>query len=285
MINREKLRNLKIIVADLDGSLLKNDATIGAKTKNLIIELQSLGVLFSFASGRLHSALIQYARELNIKVPLISLDGSLIKSFPENNLIFESFVHKKYVKKALYYADKYLLNIALCHADAIYYTEPNSIIPVLLDKFGARYEEVSSYDALYENTLEITIASDFRDNIKHVREVMSFPYSFGLSVSFFKSQRKNGVYYLELRRKGADKRKALYKLLNHLGIDHSEAAVIGDWYNDISLFKTDALKIAVENSVSEVKKLADFITQKSNNDEGVAEFLELVLKSKKGHLH
>jgi hypothetical protein len=281
MINKERLQNLKIIVADLDGSLLNNDAAIGIRTKKLIDELQCLGVQFSFASGRLHSALIQYAGELNIKVPLISLDGSLIKSYPGNNLIFESVVSEKYVRKALHYADKFLLNIALCHADAIYYTETNSIMPSLIEKFGAKYEEVPEYNGFTGNTLEITIASDYKNNIKYVRDKMSFPYTFGLHTSYFRSRRNEGIFYLEISKNNTNKGKALKILLNNLGIRQSETAVIGDWYNDISLFLPKVLKVALNNSLPELKRMADIEMPKDNNNDGAADFLEMVLKAKK----
>ena len=58
-------------------------------------------------------------------------------------------------------------------------------------------------------------------------------------------------------------------------------AVLGDWYNDKSLFDTDALKIAVANAVPEIKKMADIVTKRNNNEEGVAEFLKILLQAKK----
>ena len=143
---KEKLKNLKLIVFDLDGTLLSDEGTIGAKTKTLIQELMGRDVRFSFATGRLHSAITNIANELKVKAPLISLDGSLIKGFPDNKVLYEYPLKKKHVLKAIDYAEKSFLNIALCHGDAIYYTEHNSLIPRIMDKFGARYEEICEYD-------------------------------------------------------------------------------------------------------------------------------------------
>ncbi len=282
MIEKERLKKLKIIVSDLDGTLLDNKALIGTETKKIIKQLKDLGVYFSFATGRLHSALTGFAEELDIRLPIISLDGCLIKSYPEGKILFESFVKEKYVKKALAYADKFLLNVALCHADAIYYTEINSVIPQIMDKFGARYEEVPSYDNYRAQTLEVVFASDYKDNIKYVRDRLGFPYSFGLNVSYFRSQSHKGIYYLEIRKKGSNKGKSLLKLLKHLRIKPEESAIIGDWYNDLSLFQTPALKITLANAVPELKKISDIVAKRSNDEEGAAEFLEMVLKAKKG---
>ncbi len=277
-----ELKNINIIVADLDGTLLSNDGTLGNETKTLIKKLKKKDVLFTFASGRLHSAIIEFASQLNIKLPIISLEGSLIKNYPEGDVIFESFVPKKYVKNALYYADKLLLNVALCHADAVYYTESNSVFPVIMDKFGANYEEVDSYDKYHSQTLEVAFAGDHKDNIKYVRDKLSFPYTVGLNISYFRSLTHRGIYYLEIRKKGTNKGKAFIKLLKKLKIKPSHSAVIGDWYNDNSLFETPAYKVTLANGIPELKRKADFITKKDNNEDGVAEFLEEVLKAKTG---
>ncbi len=57
---------------------------------------------------------------------------------------------------------------------------------------------------------------------------------------------------------------------------------MGDWYNDRSLFRTKALKIAVANAVDEIKLLSDHITKNTNNEDATAEFMEMVIEAKKG---
>lgn len=280
MFDLEKLRQIEFVVFDVDGTLVNDEGEIGEKTKQLIMNLKKLGVLFSFASGRLHSALIPFAEELKIYSPLISLDGSVIKSVAGKVFVYRSFLKKSQVKKAIEYSEKYLISIALCHTEAIYYTEQNSIIPKLLDKFGAVYKEVNSYDDFTEDTLEIVFASNTRRTIEFVRDKLSFPFTIGTSVSFFKSQTHEGIYYLEVRRSGSSKGKAMQRLLKYLRINENRTAVLGDWYNDLSMFETKAMKVALKNAIPELKKAADYVLKKSNNEEGVTEFLEALLKAK-----
>ena len=276
------LKKLKIVVFDLDGTLLADNGTIGEDTRTLIKKLKEYDVRFTFATGRLHSAITYMAEDLELKVPLVSLDGSLIKSYPEGKTLFESFVKKRHVKKTLDYVKQYTLNIALCHADAIYYTEENYIITQLMEKFGARYEQVDSYEDYFDKTLEISIAGDNKNFMKYIWERMSFPYSFGLKSSYFKSHRHDNIYYVEIRKKNASKGSGMLRLLKYLKLNPNEAAVVGDWYNDISLFKTKAFKVALANAVPEIKRMADLITERSNNEDGTAEFLERLLKAKRG---
>lgn len=281
MISKSRLKNIKLVLFDLDGTLLNDRGEIGKETVFLVNELQQLGVHFSFASGRLHSALADYATQLNIKTPIISLDGSYLKSYPEGKVLFQSVIPKKKVKQAIEFADQFLLKISLCHADAIYYTDHNSVIPDIIDKFGAKFEEVHSYDAYLDETLEIVFASDMRENLKFVQSRLSFPYSFGLVSNYYKSHLRESIYYLDIRKSGSTKAIGLKNLLKYLGLRISDAAVLGDWYNDSTLFETEALKIAVANAVPEIKFKADYELKRTNNEDGTAEFLEMILQAKK----
>ncbi len=281
MIDKDRLRKIKLIVFDIDGTLVNETDQIGEDTIRYVNELQKDGVNFSFASGRQHSALLHHAETLGIRTPIISLDGTLIKSHPEGVKIYKSSVPEKYVKKAINFADKYLLKIALCHEESIYFDEQNSGVQSLLEKYGAKYQEVKSYDNFVSETLELVITGDYRDSMKHVNQKFQFPYSFGLQTSFYKSRSHGGVYYLEIRKKGGSKGKALKKLCKHLGISIHHTAVLGDWFNDRSLFETKALKIAMGNAVPDIKRMADYILNRTFHDDGTAEFLEMVSRARR----
>lgn len=277
-----KLKKIKLILFDLDGSLLSDDGLIGEKTKYYVAELKKLGVKFSFATGRLHSAIVAYAKELNIEEPIITLDGCYIKNLEGDKILYESFVKPKHIKRAIKLADHFLLNIALCQAEMIYITEHNSVLPKIMDKFGADYKEVESYDPYFQNTLELVCAGSNKEWIKHVYNKMSFPYCKGLSINYYQSHRYEGIYNLEIRRAGASKAKGLKRLCKGIKVKQNQTAVLCDWYNDLSLFETKALKVAVANAVPEIRRKADIVTKKTNNEDGAAEFLDMVLKAKTG---
>jgi len=282
MINKHKLKNLKLVVFDLDGTLLNSKGQIGSDTKNCVKELRKQGVKFSFATKRLFSAVEQYASELQLDVPIINLDGALIQKYPEKIIHYESYVKERHVLNAIDLADKFLLKLALCHSEAIYYTEYNQAMPYILESYGAIFKEVDDYSRYTKKTLEVIIASDQKDAMKHVHSKLGFPFGFGLDVNFFKSHQREAQYFIEIRRSGSSKGKGLVRLMKHLDIGVKDTAVICDWYNDVSLFETGALKIAVANAVPEIKRMADYITQRTNEEDGTAEFLELILRAKKG---
>ncbi len=280
-MDKNLLKKLELIVFDLDGTLLDKYNNISDEAVELVNELRNYGMKFSIASGRLHSAIVKHAERLNLTSPLISLDGSLIKSYPKGKIIHESYVKEKYVLKALNLANELLVKIALCHGDAIYYTDSNSLIPELIEKVDAKYQKVNSYGKYLKHTLEIVITGENKKIMREIFKRMQFPYSFGLATSFYKSHHHDNIYYLEIRNHGNSKGKGLKRLAKHLKIKMKRTAVMGDWYNDKSLFETKALKIAVANAVDEIKEMADYITKRTNNEGGAAEFLEMVLEAKK----
>jgi HAD superfamily hydrolase (TIGR01484 family) len=152
----------------------------------------------------------------------------------------------------------------------------------MLDKFGAKYRAVDSYEKYIDRTLEIVFSSDLKDSIEFVRDRFVFPFAIGCGISFFRSHVHDGVYYLEIRRAGSNKGKGLKRLLQHMKIKQQEAVVMGDWYNDISMFELKTIKVAVANSIPEIIRMADYVTKKTNREDGVASFLKMLLTAKKG---
>ncbi|MBA4251641.1 MAG: hypothetical protein C0425_09220 [Chlorobiaceae bacterium] len=280
VFDKERLKKIKLIVADLDGTLVDEKGELGAESKKVISQLKKNGIEFTIATGRLQSAVLGICKDLDITIPIITLDGSLIKNPITNEILYESFVPEKYVQKALKLSDKFLLNIALCTEDAIYYTENNSLVTSLLRKFGANYQEVQSYNGYTDRVLEIVMMSDYKENLRFVKDKFSFPYSFGLSKSYYRSNQHSEIAFLEIRKRGANKSKGMDRILKKLNRTEKEVAVIGDWYNDLSLFETKAFKVAIANAVPEIKQLSDLVLKKTNNEEGAIEFFEMLLKAR-----
>ena len=88
----------------------------------------------------------------------------------------------------------------------------------------------------------------------------------------------SGVGLIDIMAKGATKGGAVCALAERLGIAMEHVAVFGDSPNDISMFEVGGVRVAVENAVDEVKRLATFIT-KDNNQSGVAHALSRLFGS------
>jgi len=66
-------------------------------------------------------------------------------------------------------------------------------------------------------------------------------------------------------------------MARRMGISTGAVATIGDMENDLAMFRTSGLSIAMGNATDEVKKLATHITT-SNEEEGFAGAIEIILK-------
>ncbi|AFN74979.1 putative Cof hydrolase [Melioribacter roseus P3M-2] len=280
MINPEILRKIKLVVFDLDGTAVDSNDRLNEDTIKLVKLLEEKGVMFTIATGRLAKTVAMHILNLGINIPIIALDGTHIVNPVNDEVLYESHIKEKHVKRALSLAAKYSLTHVLCGADAVYYTTRNTQALELLEKYGAIFKKVDDYNEYVSEVLEIVMMSDYRDNISRAAHKMSFPYVYGVRSNYYKSHDHGGIYYLEIRNIGSSKGKGLIKLCRKLKISVKETAVIGDWYNDISLFETNAVKIAMANAIPELKRLADMITKGDNNNGGINEFLHLLLKAR-----
>jgi len=88
-------------------------------------------------------------------------------------------------------------------------------------------------------------------------------------------------YYLDVTPPGCDKGTFVQAMAKRQGISTDAVATIGDMQNDLAMFKTSGLSIAMGNATDDVKKLATHVTT-SNEDEGFAGAIEMILKSNAG---
>jgi len=271
---KKRFGKIKLIVSDIDGTIVSNKNEVGDLTKQLVRKLKNRNILLSFASQRVHSSIVPIAEELDVSIPFISLNGSLIQDKDNKIILNRSVIDRKYVEKALRLAEKYYLKIALCYNDRIVYTEDNSVVKDFMTRFGTTYSLVDSYEDYLDNVLEIIMTGNDRNNMREVQRKMRLPFGMYLKVKYFRSQSFQGVYNIEITRKGISKNTGLKILSKHLKLKKEEVMVFGDWYNDKDLFEFGGTNIALDNAVDELKDMADYITDKSNEDDGIGHFLQ-----------
>jgi Cof subfamily protein (haloacid dehalogenase superfamily) len=276
---KKRFNQIKLLVSDIDGTLITNDNQISELTKQLIKSLQKKDIYFSLASQRVHSSVVPLAKELNIHIPYLSLNGALIQDNEGKVILNKSVIDRKYVEKALRLAEKFYVKIALCYNERIVYTEDNSVIKDFMTRLGTTYTLVKSYDNYLDNVLEIIMSGNDRKNMKYIHKKMHPPFGLYLKVKYSRSQSFQGVYNIEILRKGANKNTGLKILTRYLKIKKNEVMVFGDWYNDRDLFQFGGTNIALANAVDELKDMADFVTDKSNDEDGVGHFLQMFYES------
>lgn len=272
---RSRLKRIKVVVSDVDGTLTTNDNQVGELTQDLVKKLKSKNILTTFATQRIHSSIVDFARELEIEIPMITINGALIQDL-KGNALFKAVINPKYVEKALNFCDEFFVRIALVYNDEIVYTESNSVLKDFMYRIGTNYRLVDSYKNYVNDVLEIIMLGNEKSVIKHIQKKMNFPYKFFVNAKYYRSSTRLGIYNLEIRKSGTSKLTGIKKLAKHLKCRKHEIAVIGDWYNDRELFEYGGLNVALQNAVAELKNNAHYITERTNNEDGVGEFLQLL---------
>jgi len=89
-------------------------------------------------------------------------------------------------------------------------------------------------------------------------------------------EKYGGGYFLTLLHPEGDKAHALSKVMEYLERDSKDVTVFGDSVNDIGMFKLAGTSVAVSNALDEVKAVADVVLPHSNDEDGVAKYLERI---------
>ncbi len=273
-------KNVKLILLDLDGTLLSNEGKIGEKSKKYAKLLNDEGIVVTFASGRMYSALEHYAKELDLNCNLICSDGAIIKNYPSGEILQKIALAPSKVKKGIDLSNKHVVKMVMCTESEVLYTEHNEASVQLIDRFGAKFRLVEDYYRVSDDIIELVYVGENRQSLHEIKKHFSFPFSFGIKLTYSKSQ-SHFQYYLEVKRNNISKAGALTELLKKLKISIRDTVVVGDWYNDVELFKTNAIKVSLANAVPEIKFLSDLKLEYTNDQDGVGELLEMIYKQKR----
>ncbi len=110
-LNKDLLNKIKLVVFDLDGTILDLNNNLSESTISLVKQLKKKGLKFTIASARHISSFTNHIESLGIEDPVISLDGLIISNPFQHKIIYHSTLPAKYVKKAIDLSEKYSVYI------------------------------------------------------------------------------------------------------------------------------------------------------------------------------
>ena len=125
---------------------------------------------------------------------------------------------------------------------------------------------------LTRNIKQIMIIGKDKEKIKRYKKKVK---KYNLNIIDTSNDAKEEIWFSIISDE-ASKGIALEKLAEYLNIPMSQTVAIGNDNNDLSMIQMAGIGVAVENATSELKKVANYITN-SNDDDGVAEFLKKLI--------
>lgn len=255
----------KMVVMDMDDTLLREDHTISSETKAAIEKAQKLGIKVVLASGRPTYAMKRYAIELGLdkyNSHLISFNGANIVECATENVIFKQSLSMENAHKLYDVSKRYNLFIHTYLGDTIVTEENNEYTEIEKEITGMEIHIIDDFKKTINQDLIKVLMLEEPEKLKKAAETISKEMSDMLSVTISKP------FFLEFMDKGIDKAATLERLINMLGIKKEEVIAIGDSYNDMSMIQFAGLGISMSNGKPEVKEIADYITG-SHQEDGI----------------
>ena len=255
-----------LVVADMDGTLLRDDKTLSERTLRAIRRYQDAGGHFTIATGRCYEGTGRYMKDLDLRSPYVLLNGCLVHDPTTGADILCRRLPVPVLEQIWPVLEEHGLNVVVY--------DPRKATTRAMNEMVAEHQRHDGIGLVVAPDLGPTTLGDMvkvltiaapsiLDRVEaivtstkaQVRMVRSYPH------------------YLEFLPESGGKGAALEALRVHLGIPRERTMAIGDGLNDLDLLQAAGCSVAMANAHPAVKAVADRLTT-SNMEDGVAHVLE-----------
>jgi Cof subfamily protein (haloacid dehalogenase superfamily) len=262
----------KMLVLDIDGTLLNQDGIITKRTKASLLKAQQMGVKLVLASGRPTYGVLPFVKELEIDKNggyYLSYNGGQIFSAENNELLFEKRINPAMIPYLEHSARKRNMSILTYHKDSIYTNDASNVHVISEANLNnMKIVEAQNFsEAITFYPCKCMFVSD--DEVELVNLQNRFKKRLAGDFDFFRSEK----YFLEAVPPFINKGNTIGLLLEKLKISPEDIMAIGDGVCDVSMIQFAGLGIAMTNAQDSVRICADYVTL-PNNEDGVAEAVE-----------
>ncbi len=267
------MSNKKILAVDLDDTLFNDDKSVSEENIKALNDLLDAGNILAVDTGRPTHVIKTVVKSYDVffrdNVYLLGFQGTHAVKSINNDILFGHYLDTdaaiEIVKKSI---AKKLTTIVFEYGNIYTFWNDDNVV---------KYAEVSkepitvidSPEELRGHQLTKFMVIDFKNHsVLHDFEKENAKEANEHFTSMF-----SNVAFLEYVVKGASKGDGLMELARILGVDKADTVACGDERNDISMVEAAGIGCAVSNGRDELKAVADYITQKDNNNGAVAEVI------------
>jgi Cof subfamily protein (haloacid dehalogenase superfamily) len=260
---------------DLDGTVLRRDLRITARTVAALDELRVRGMRLVVATGRRFEGAREHAERLGFadRDPLICYGGSMVRRMNGETLLHRTLPREVSAEVLEWAADRDLH--ARIFVDGRIIASPDT--PAVLRHLRRSEEpDVSVVDSpadwLRDGWVEPTklVLVDHPDAVERWLEEARAAFAGRLFVT------RSLPHYVEVGGLDGTKSKALKFLCENWRIDPARAIAFGDADNDVDMLRFVGHGVAVGGMTDEVRQAADAVAPPVDED-GVASYLEEML--------
>jgi Cof subfamily protein (haloacid dehalogenase superfamily) len=265
------IMSYKVLVLDIDGTLMNSEKKITEKTKVALRAAQEAGVTIVLASGRPTPGIVPIAKEIGLDEYggyILSFNGAVVTNFKTGEIVFETVLPHDKIQELYDASQNYGVSI-VSYKDGWIVTEnvDDKYVEIEARINNMPVVKVDSFvDALTHPVTKCLMLGD-GDYLEKVEvEVNNL---FGDVLNIYRSE----PFFLEIMPQNVDKAYSLERLLAHLNLSRDEMVACGDGFNDLSMVRYAGLGVAMGNAQQVVKEVADFVTA-SNDEDGLVLVVE-----------
>ena len=263
--------NCKVIISDLDGTLLNQHHVISDYTRSVFQDLHQQDYLIVVATGRHHLDAMPLVERLGVPLYLVTSNGARIHS-PEKELLFSINMDSDTVKSILSLdIDPDITTVLF--KEEVWQTNIHNEKLNSFSKDVTYHRELVNFEELVDfEAIKIFFTHENQEKLIAVRDLIlehhpeSFNHAFSLPIC------------LEFMDKAVDKSHAIAKILEKENLDFCHAVSFGDGFNDELMLVTTGKGLIMGNAPETLKnKLSHLEVIATNHEDGVAKYLSDLL--------
>jgi len=261
-----------LICTDLDGTLLNSQGKVAKENTEAIEYFKSEGGYFTFITGRMPFFVDSMYNAVRPNAPIGCVNGAGLYDYPNQRYILTATMGEG-VNELIRAVDTNVpyAGIQVNTYYNTFFCKENETMKYFRDVTGLP-NLVCHYTEVKEPIGKIIFGSQSDEEIEEIQKIL-LSHPMADRFDFVRSERT----LFEILPKNIGKGVAIKNLVNHLGIDPNRTVALGDYNNDISMFREAKYGIAVANACDDAKKAADFITV-SNDEHAVARVINDIEK-------
>lgn len=260
--------SIKLVVTDLDGTLLDEKGLLSEENRRIIIKLKEKGIKFVIATGRPYFTLSTVVKGWQVDgyIDAIIANNGL-ELVVNNGPRFEgSMLKKEWLYEILNQYNDLPGNFCLYH--------DGMLIGQKMDAFMQRVSSKNQIEARVEN-LTTFIQSDIEKLL-----LACDPSEMHLIEQFYHQSNetrfrgfKSQEYLFEFMHPDVNKLEGVRKYCDFIGITLDNVIAFGDNLNDLEMVVGSRIGVVMDNGDENLKTMANFIAPR-NNDSGFASFID-----------
>lgn len=260
----------KVLVLDIDGTLLNSNHQISQATYERLIQLQEDGYILVLASGRPTASMLETAKKLKLSdygSYIISYNGAEITELATEQQIYRQVLSQREQKEIIQFLQEKELSIVAYKGDSIVIDRENehSDVEAFLTNLP------SEYDADYFKDLKTPQLKFI--GVGPVDKVQAADKELGGKFGQETYATTSLPYFLEFMHVSVSKGKSIAVLGEQLGFTMEQVVACGDGNNDASMIMDAGRGIAMGNATDYLKNLADQITL-TNDEDGLIPIMD-----------